>query len=288
VQTSSFLASHTYTLGKYFSNKKQRQDLKSFLCVLVVYNHKKMKIEIYNTLQELGVASGKKSAQLIREVIETNGTANIILATGTSQFETLKQLISEDIDWSRVIMFHLDEYIGLAITHPASFRKYLKERFISKVPLLKAAYLINGETDAQQECEQLGKLITEHPIDVALVGIGENGHLAFNDPPADFETEQPYMVVELDEACRKQQMGEGWFKTIDDVPQRAISMSIKQIMKSQNIICSVPDKRKAVAVKNCLEQKVSNLYPASILQEHKNCIVYLDKESAALLITPEK
>src|SRR3954451_20225861 len=246
-----------------------------------------MKIEIYNTLQELGVASGKKAAQLIREAIETNGTANIILATGTSQFETLKQLISEDIDWTKVTMFHLDEYIGLPITHPASFRKYLRERFISKVPLLKAAYLINGETGAQQECERLGKLITKHPIDVALVGIGENGHLAFNDPPADFETEEPYIVVELDEACRKQQMGEGWFKTIDDVPQRAISMSIKQIMKSQNIICSVPDKRKAVAVKNCLEQKVSNLYPASILQTHKNCIVYLDKESAALL-TPEK
>src|SRR3954452_4009622 len=176
-----------------------------------------MTIEIYNTVQELGVASGKKAAQLIREAIETNGTANIILATGLSQFETLKQLISEDIDWSKVMMFHLDEYIGLPITHPASFRKYLQERFISQVPELKAAHLINGETDPQQECERLGQLIMQHLIDVALLGIGENGHLAFNDPPADFKTEEPYIIVELDEVCRRQQMGEGWFKAIDEV-----------------------------------------------------------------------
>jgi glucosamine-6-phosphate deaminase len=242
-----------------------------------------MKVEIYDTPRQLGKAAGMQAAQLIREAIKTNGTANIILATGTSQFETLKQLISEDIDWSEVVMFHLDEYIGLPVTHPASFRKYLQERFISKVPSLKAAYLINGETDPQLECEHIGKLISKHPVDAALVGMGENGHLAFNDPPADFETEEPYIVVNLDEVCRKQQMGEGWFKSIDDVPQKAISMSIRQIMKSKNIICSVPDDRKAMAVKNCLEQEVSNLYPASILQTHANCTVYLDKDSASLL-----
>jgi glucosamine-6-phosphate deaminase len=242
-----------------------------------------MKIEIYTTSYELGKAAGRYAAQLIREAIEANGAANIILATGTSQFETLKQLVSEDIDWSKVRMFHLDEYIGLPATHPASFRKYLQERFISKLSPLKAAYLIQGETDPQQECDRLGELISEYSTDVALVGIGENGHLAFNDPPADFETEEPYIIVELDEACRKQQMNEGWFETIDDVPQKAISMSIKQIMQSKNIICSVPDERKAIAVKNCLEQTVSNLYPASILQTHANCIVYLDKDSACLL-----
>jgi glucosamine-6-phosphate deaminase len=242
-----------------------------------------MKIEIYNTVNELGEAAAKHAAELLRTAIETNGTANIILATGVSQFETLKQLISENIEWNKVTMFHLDEYIDLPITHPASFRKYLQERFISKVPSLKAAYLIDGETNPQQECERLNKLIAQHPIDVALVGIGENGHLAFNDPPADFETDKPYIIVELDEACKKQQMGEGWFKTIDEVPRKAISMSIKQIMKSKNIICAVPGTRKAVAVKNCLKQNVSNLYPASILQEHEGCIVYLDKESASLL-----
>jgi len=242
-----------------------------------------MKIEIYNTPGELGIAAGKNAARLIHKAIETNGTANIILATGTSQFDTLNQLVSEDIDWSKVTMFHLDEYIGLGVTHPASFRKYLQERFISKVPLLKAAHLINGETDPQQECERLGALIMQHPIDVALIGIGENGHLAFNDPPANFETAAPYLIVELDEACRRQQMGEGWFKTIDEVPLKAISMSVRQIIKSGHIICSVPDKRKAIAVKNCLEHQVSNLYPASILQEHKNSTVYLDKDAASLL-----
>ena len=242
-----------------------------------------MKIEIYDTPQSLGEAAGKDVAQLIHEAIKTNGAANIILATGTSQFETLKQLVAENIDWSKVTMFHLDEYIGLSETHPASFRKYLREKFISKVQPLKAAYLINGETNSLQECERLNKLITEHEIDVALVGIGENGHLAFNDPPADFETEKPYIIVELDEACRNQQLNEGWFKSFDEVPKKAISMSIKQIMKSKNIICSVPDKRKAEAVKNCFENKVSNLHPASILQTHKNCIVYLDKNSASLL-----
>jgi glucosamine-6-phosphate deaminase len=180
-------------------------------------------------------------------------------------------------------MFHLDEYIGLPVTHPASFRKYLKERFIEKVLSLKAANLINGEENAQAECKRLGNLINKHPIDVALVGIGENGHLAFNDPPANFETEDPYIIVELDEPCRKQQLGEGWFNTLENVPKQAISMSIKQILKSKHIICSVPDSRKAMAVKDSLEQPVSNLYPASILQLHAHCTCFVDKSSAALL-----
>jgi len=243
-----------------------------------------MDIHISNKLSELGKAAGEAAAQLIREAIATNGYANVILATGVSQFDTLKQLLAEkEIDWSKVIMFHLDEYIGLPITHPASFRKYLKERFIEKVPDLKAAYLINGEGDPISECKRLNELISKHPIDVALVGIGENGHLAFNDPPADFDTEEPYLVVNLDEDCRKQQLGEGWFPTLNDVPAQAISMSIKQIMKSKHIICSVPDKRKAVAVKNTLEHPVTNIYPASILQNHTDCRLYLDTQSAALL-----
>lgn len=243
-----------------------------------------MDIIVCNGKGELGKAAGSMAANLIRRAIAEKGSANIILATGTSQFETLNQLVSEPgIDWSKTVMFHLDEYIGLPITSKASFRKYLKERFIEKVPSLKAAYLINGEEDASNECERLGDLIKKSPIDVALVGIGENGHLAFNDPPADFETEDPYIIVELDEACRKQQLGESWFNTLEEVPHQAISMSIKQIMKSKNIICSVPDNRKAKAVKNTLEHEVSNLYPASILQMHPDCILYLDKSSASLL-----
>jgi glucosamine-6-phosphate deaminase len=244
----------------------------------------KMNIGIFQTPDELSHAAGSAAGQLIREAIEFRGTANIILATGTSQFEILKQLIAQtDIGWSKVVMFHLDEYIDLPATHPASFRKYLHERFISQIPPLKAAYLIDGEAEAKRECDRLGEIIKNHPIDLAMVGIGENGHLAFNDPPADFETDNPYIVVELDDACRKQQMGEGWFKSVEDVPRKAISMSIKQILKSKHIICSVPGKRKAVAVKNTLEQPVSNLYPASILRIHADCKCYLDKDSAALL-----
>ncbi len=241
-------------------------------------------INVSSTPAGLGAQAGKAAAQLIKETLATKGVANIILATGTSQFETIKQLLAEPgIDWSHVTMFHLDEYIGLPITHPASFRKYLTERFVTKVPALKAAHLINGEDDAKSECDRLGMLITESPIDVALVGIGENGHLAFNDPPANFDTEEPYIIVELDEACRKQQLGEGWFKSMDEVPRQAISMSIKQILKSKNIICSVPDQRKAVAVKNSIEQPVSNLFPATALQLHANCTCYLDVDSASLL-----
>jgi glucosamine-6-phosphate deaminase len=243
-----------------------------------------MEINISNDPIELGKSAGKAAAELIRNTIASNGKANIILATGSSQFETLKQLIIEkDIDWGKVVMFHLDEYIGLPESSGASFRKYLKERFLSKVPTLMAVYLVDGETDPVQECNRLSKIIELNPIDVALVGIGENGHLAFNDPPSDFDTKEPYIIVDLDEACRKQQFNEGWFKTVEDVPKKAISMSITQICKSRHIICSVPDVRKAKAVKDCLEELVSNMFPASILQLHPSCTYYLDKNSASLL-----
>ncbi|MDX1640935.1 MAG: glucosamine-6-phosphate deaminase [Balneolaceae bacterium] len=244
-----------------------------------------MNIKIFDSKKELGKQSATDAANKIRSAIQKNGEANIILATGASQFETLGNLVEEpDIDWSKVTMFHLDEYVGLAETHPASFRKYLKERFEFKVPDLKEAYYIQGDREnSEKECRRLNKIISKVEIDVALVGIGENGHLAFNDPPADFETETPYIVVELDEACRRQQMGEGWFDSIEEVPKRAISMSIKQIMKSKSIICSVPDERKAEAVKNCLEGEVTNMNPASVLQNHDECTVYLDQESASLL-----
>lgn len=242
-----------------------------------------MKIVIADTSKELGQMAGKEAAILIRQTISKKGKANIILATGTSQFETIEQLISEtDIDWSKVTMFHLDEYISLPVTHPASFRKYLKERFLEKVSPAPAYFLIDGEAGLDGEIARLSAAISAHPIDVALVGIGENGHLAFNDPPADFETENPYLVVNLDEPCRLQQMNEGWFATLGDVPAQAISMSVKQIMKSTYIVCSVPDLRKAQAVKDSIEQDVSNLYPASILQLHESCTFFLDKDSASL------
>ncbi|MCE6992327.1 glucosamine-6-phosphate deaminase [Dyadobacter sp. CY323] len=244
-----------------------------------------MKVEILDDKEALGRAAGAYTGKLLRKAIEEKGSANIILATGTSQFETINQLIQEDgINWSRVTMFHLDEYIDLPFTHGASFRKYLKERFLAHVPPLKEVFLINGENDLNTEITALNEAIEKHPIDIALVGIGENGHLAFNDPPADFETNDPYLVVNLDEPCRMQQMGEGWFKTLEEVPKQAISMSVRQIMKSNHVICSVPDERKAVAVKNSIESEISNQFPASILQEHRNCKLFLDKESASLLV----
>lgn len=243
-----------------------------------------MTISISPNPVELGQKAGKIGAELIRKAITSQGFANIILATGTSQFETLKQLLAErDIDWSKVTAFHLDEYIELPITHSASFRKYLLERFFNHVTQLKGYHLIDGENDPEKECERLSNLIQAHPIDVAFVGIGENGHLAFNDPPADFETEKPYLVVNLDHACRMQQFGEGWFPDLEAVPTQAISMSIRQIMKSKAIICSVPDLRKAQAVKDCLKGEITNIHPASILQSHRDCRIFLDAPASSLL-----
>ncbi len=242
-----------------------------------------MKIVICNTKQELGEKTGREGAELIRRALRARGAANLILATGASQFDMLAVLVqAPDLDWTKVTCFHLDEYIGLPETHPASFRKYLKERFARHLPL-RAFHYLNGEGDAEAECKRVGEIIRRHPIDAAFVGIGENGHIAFNDPPADFETEEPYLVVNLDEACRRQQMGEGWFQTLDEVPRQAISMSVRQIMKSGAIICAVPDARKAKAVKLCLEGPVGPMAPSSILQRHAQAFIYLDRESSALL-----
>ena len=239
---------------------------------------------VLETPELMGKAAGIRAVEAIKSALDRQGFANIILATGTSQFHTLNTLIgSPEIDWSRVTMFHLDEYIGIPMTHPASFRKYLTERFITQVPALNAAHLIDGENDPLAECRRLNELIRPVSIDVALVGIGENGHLAFNDPPADFDTDEPYILVDLDEACRQQQFGEGWFPSLEAVPKQAISMSIRQIMRSKQIICSVPDERKAIAVRDCLEKPISNLHPAGILREHPNCTLYLDRAAASLL-----
>jgi len=243
-----------------------------------------MDIVIQPDKASLGRTAAKRGADMIRRAIAANGRANVIVATGASQFELLAALITEPIDWTRVTCFHLDEYVGLPITHPASFRKYLWERFVSKLPLpLAAFYYVNAEVEPQAECDRLATLIRAAPIDVAFVGIGENAHLAFNDPPADFATEAPYLVVELDEACRRQQLGEGWFPSLESVPRRAISMSCRQILKSRAIIVSVPDQRKAEAVQKSVEGPISPSVPASILQQHDNVTLYLDAPAASLL-----
>lgn len=243
-----------------------------------------MKVEVFDSKHEMGEAAAREAAEIIRKAIAARGSARVVAATGASQFEFLDALAREgSIDWGKVTFFHLDEYVGLPESHPASFRKYLKERLASRVRP-GAFHFIDGETsDSREECRRLGALISQSEVDVAFVGIGENGHLAFNDPPADFETEEPYIVVNLDDACRRQQVGEGWFKGIDEVPRQAISMSIRQILKARRIICVVPDRRKAEAVRDSLELGVSPLRPASALQRHGGVSFYLDRESASLL-----
>lgn len=244
-----------------------------------------MNIEISKTKKEAGRIAAKKGARLIREAIEERGKAHIIVATGTSQFEVLDALTTAPgIDWSKVTGFHLDEYEGLPITHPASFRLYLWKRFLSRLPLpMKEFHYINGNGDPHEECERVAKEISQVEIDVAFIGIGENAHIAFNDPPADFETTDPYIVVTLDEACRRQQLDEGWFPALEDVPARAISMSVKEIMRSRCIICAVPDKRKAAAISATLNTGVSPKVPASILLQHDCCHLHLDQAAASYL-----
>ncbi|MEO8410110.1 MAG: glucosamine-6-phosphate deaminase, partial [Propionivibrio sp.] len=227
-------------------------------------------------------------ANAIRAAISRQGQATIIVATGASQFEMLEALVSEDVDWSKVTAFHLDEYIGIAADHPASFRGYLEERFVRRVGTLAEFVAVDGSASATDaELARLNARIGRETVDVCFAGIGENCHLAFNDPPADFATEQPYIVVRLDDACRRQQMGEGWFATLEDVPATAISMSIRQIMKARKLILAVPDQRKAQAVADTVEGPVANRHPASIVQTHGDCSLHLDPASASLL-APDK
>ena len=243
-------------------------------------------IQILPTKAENGRAAAERAGELLKAALARKEHVRFIAATGASQFEMLDHLCSiPGIDWARTEMFHLDEYIGIGADHPASFRKYLRERLVERVHPGKVHYVNGDAPDPEQEAKRLGNLISASPVDVAFVGIGENGHLAFNDPPADFETDEPYLVIRLDEACRMQQVGEGWFAGVDDVPARAMSMSVRQIMKTEAIVCTVPDRRKAQAVRDCLGPGtgVSPDHPASILKNHPNTFVFLDSESASLL-----
>ncbi len=242
-----------------------------------------MILKVFPSKIQLAEAAASHAADIIEQSIAENGNARIIAATGASQFDFLQSLIGRTgLDWKRVEMFHLDEYLGLPVSHPASFRKYLRERLIEPTGI-ENYHLIDSESDPIETCRRTGEALNSARIDVAFAGIGENGHLAFNDPPADFDIEDAYLVVNLDEACRRQQLGEGWFANLDEVPKRAISMSVQQLLRAREIICVVPDVRKAEAVKNCLEREISPLFPASILRRHEKTTVYLDSESASLL-----
>ena len=250
---------------------------------IILVGVSKLILRVFEDKASLSRAAAEKAAAAIGRAIAERGSARIVAATGASQIAFLEGLTkAEAIEWGRVELFHLDEYVGLPITHRASFRKYLHERLIEKVGITRY-HLLDGTDDAGEVARRVGKAISTAPVDVAFVGIGENGHLAFNDPPADFEAEEPYLVVRLDEACRRQQVGEGWFGEISDVPRQAISMSVRQILKTKEIICVVPDARKASAVKMCFEGEISPMAPASILRTHPDTTIYLDRDSAGLL-----
>ena len=241
-----------------------------------------MAVYILDNSEELGEKAAELIAQKLNEAIEKKGKARIILSTGASQFETIKYLVEKNVDWEKVTMFHLDEYLELPETHKASFRRYLKERFTSKVPV--KVHFVNTEGDVEENLKELTREIRKDIIDIGVIGIGENGHIAFNDPPADFETREAYRIVELEERCRKQQLNEGWFPTLDDVPFKAVSMTPYQIMQCETIVSSVPGERKAEAVRNTLKSdEVTNMVPATLLKTHKDWHLFLDKESSSLI-----
>ena len=236
-----------------------------------------MRVTVARDPAMLGRLAAKEAADAINDAIRAQGSARIVLSTGASQFDTLSALVKEKVDWSKVEMFHLDEYVGLPETHPASFRKYLKERFTNRVPL-KSAYFVDGTPEG---IAALTKELHSAPIDLGLIGIGENGHIAFNDPPADFDTDKAYIIVTLDERCRRQQVGEGWFESVSEVPEQAVSMTVHEIMRCRKIISCVPYPVKAEAVARTLMNPLTNKVPATMLKEHDDFSMYLDRDSAA-------
>ncbi len=243
-----------------------------------------MLLKMFKDRVTLGQAAAEQAAAAIRRAVTERGHARIIAATAASQLEFLEALTeAPGIDWSKVEAFHLDEYIGLPVTHPGSFRKMLLEQLVQKTTITNYHLLDGDAADPLEVVSRVGKLLASRPVDIAFLGVGENGHIAFNDPPADFETEEPYIIVNLDEACRQQQVGEAWFANISQVPKRAISMSARQILKAREILAVVPGPRKAQAVKACFEGTISPMAPASILRTHPNATVYLDNHSASLL-----
>lgn len=243
-----------------------------------------MEIRIAEDRFALGRSAASHIAQILRDVIAEKGHARIVLSTGASQFDTLDALTAEaGIAWECVEMFHLDEYIGLPITHPASFRKYLQERFVDRVAPLAAVHFVDG---TEENIVHLTGELRRAPIDIGLIGIGENGHIAFNDPPADFDSKEAYIVVNLNETCKQQQLGEGWFASMDEVPKQAVSMTAHQIMQCERIVSCVPYAVKADAVEGTLRAKeVTNLIPATLLKTHPDFILYLDRESAANILS---
>ena len=239
-----------------------------------------MDIRVYSDADALGEFAGRQAAQLLRAAVAERGGARLLLATGLSQVTTLATLVAEPVPWERVTAFHLDEYVGLPADHPASFRRYLRERFASRVGLAEMHFL-DADGDLEAVIAEAGRAVGLAPVDVALIGIGENAHIAFNDPPADLDTHAPYLVVRLAPECRAQQAREGWFPSPDAVPAHAVTMSVNQILQSRAIISAVPYAAKARAVRLALTAPVGPDVPAATLRTHPNWTLHLDRESSA-------
>ena len=242
-----------------------------------------MEIRLCETPAALGTSAARHTAFLLNQAICEHGAARLLLSTGASQFDTLAALVEAPVEWEKVEMFHLDEYVGIAPDHPASFQKYLRERFVERVPL-KKAHFVDGDPGS---IARLTQEIRSAPVDVGLIGVGENTHIAFNDPPADFDTDEAYILVELDETCKRQQCGEGWFDAVEHVPAQALSMTVRQIMRCRHIVSCVPYGVKAKAVRRMLTESVNNLTPATMLRRHPNMVLYVDRDSFAQMLARE-
>ena len=242
-----------------------------------------MKIVFSETPEALGFKAAKQTAKLLCQYINQHGNARLLMSTGASQFTTISALLKEDVDWGKVEIFHLDEYIDLPATHPASFVRYLNERFICHIQP-KAMHYVDTNSDVNQLIKKLTNEIQKSPIDVGLIGIGENAHIAFNDPPADFASDEAFIIVELAESCRRQQLGEGWFETLEDVPKRAVTITVQQILKCRHIISAVPFKVKAQAIYDTLTaSEITPTIPATALRNHDDVTLYLDCDSASMI-----
>jgi glucosamine-6-phosphate deaminase len=242
-----------------------------------------LRVRVFPDPRALAAAAAADASAHLRDAIAARGVAHAMFATGNSQFEFLDALVLDDtIDWTSVIGFHMDEYVGIGANHPASFRRYLRERLVERVPFAAFHFLEGDAVDVDAECERYSTLLRDHPLDLCCLGIGENGHLAFNDPPvADFDDPLDVKVVELDEACRRQQVGEGHFPDIPTVPTHAITVTIPALLRASTVLAIVPEARKAEPVRRTLEGPISTACPATILRRQRHATLYLDVDSAS-------
>ena len=246
----------------------------------------KLQVKIYDTRAEMGKAAGTAAAEKSKEIIAKKGVVNMIFAAAPSQNETLAALVeAEGIDWSKVNAFHMDEYIGLAPDAPQGFGNFLKDRIFSKLPFKSVNYIYaEGET-SEETCARYTKLIKENPIDIVCLGIGENGHIAFNDPwVADFNDSEVIKRVALDDVCRQQQVNDGCFKAFDEVPEYALTLTVPTLFNADYLFCTVPAKTKVEAVYKTVNNEINEDLPATIMRRHDNAIMYCDKDSGALII----